>query len=159
MTTPQVIAAFLAADLLTGIFHWWEDRYGNPAWPVLGKYVIQPNIEHHSNQMSFTHGNYFTRNWTTILATVPIAVFASQSNEIHCWSHQKCSRPIRGLQLLGILQSPEQHARHHTRPFDRNYCVMTDVLNPVLQAVGFWQALEWCIGLAGVHPRLEREVA
>ncbi len=30
------LSAWLAADLATGAVHWWEDRYGDPAWPVIG---------------------------------------------------------------------------------------------------------------------------
>jgi ubiquitin-conjugating enzyme E2 variant len=174
MNAIHIIAAIFAAEVLSGAVHWWEDRYGNPDWPVVGTHVIQPNIRHHTDQMAFTRGSYFDRNWTTLLPTLLIAAvagalgyywtalvfaIASQSNEIHCLSHQRCSRPIRGLQLLGILQSPEQHASHHTRPFDRNYCVMTDFTNPILQAVGFWQAIEFGVALFGIRPRPEREVA
>lgn len=169
-----VLSAVFAAEMISGAFHWWEDRYGNPAWPVIGKHVVAPNILHHTDPMAFTRGSYITRNWTTLLPALSLAgaaavfgqwwlaltmAIVSQTNEVHCWSHQKCSRPIRGLQLLGVFQSPEQHARHHARPFDRNYCVMTDFTNPLLQAIGFWPALEWCVSLVGIRPRAEREVA
>ena len=174
MTFAYFISAFLFAELITGMVHWWEDRYGDPDWPLLGKYVVQPNIVHHSNQTAFTRGDYWTRNWTVFAPALTaaavaaafgqwwlalVAAIASQGNEIHCWSHQKCSRPIRGLQLLGVFQSPEQHAKHHTQPFDTNYCVMSDALNPVLQAIRFWQGLEWVVALFGVRPRDERRVA
>jgi hypothetical protein len=36
---------------------------------------------------------------------------------------------------------------------------MSDWLNPLLSEVGFWRRLEQVVGLAGVHPRREREVA
>lgn len=84
----------------------------------------------------------------------------SQANEIHCWSHQKCSRHIRGLQLLGILTSPEQHAVHHRRPFDTHYCTVSDFLNPSLAAIGFWRSLEVVIRwTTGIVPRPERAEA
>jgi len=57
-----VIFAILLADLISGIFHWWEDRYGNPNWPIIGKYIVEPNI----NQFIFINiifscfiGHYF----------------------------------------------------------------------------------------------------
>ena len=167
-------SAWIAAELITGMVHWWEDRYGDPDWPVLGKYVVLPNIEHHANQTAFIKGSYWVRNWTVLVPSLAAAgiatacgqwwlalvgVIVSQGNEIHCWSHQRCSRPIRGFQLLGVLQSPEQHAKHHAQPFDRHYCVMTDAINPVLQAIHFWQGLEWCVALFGVLPRAERRNA
>jgi hypothetical protein len=36
---------------------------------------------------------------------------------------------------------------------------MSDWCNPLLSAVGFWRGLEQAVGLAGVHPRAERETA
>lgn len=175
MTTIAIIIAVLLADFLSGAMHWLEDRYGNPAWPILGPLVIEPNIRHHTDQMAFTVGGYWERNWTTIVPALIAAAlaylagcwvlaltfaFLSQANEVHAWAHQKCSRPIRGLQLLGLLQSPDQHAAHHKTPFDTNYCVMTDILNPVLSRIGFWPAVEGAIArLTGLRPRPERATA
>lgn len=171
----EAACSLLLADFFSGVFHWWEDRYGDPSWPVVGPLVVEPNITHHADQMAFVRKGYWERNWTTLIpATAGAAVaflgghavlggallILGQANEIHSWAHQKCSRPIRGLQLLGILQSPEQHAQHHKRPFDRNYCTVTDFLNPVLQWAGFWPAVETSIFRAtGIRPRPERETA
>lgn len=171
----DILAAWIAADFLSGLVHWWEDRYGNPEWPIIGAHVIAPNIRHHTDQLAFTVGGYWERNWTSLVPALSLAaaayligyrwlamvlVFLSQANEIHAWAHQKCIRPIRGLQLLGALHSPDQHAAHHRRPFDRNYCVMTDYLNPVLSGAGAWHAAEWTIRqITGIEPRPEREAA
>jgi ubiquitin-conjugating enzyme E2 variant len=174
MIACYILSAWLAADLATGIVHWIEDRYGDPAWPILGQFVVQPNIRHHAEPRAFLQGDYWTRNWTTLLPTAAIAIaamiagqtwiaivaaFASQANEIHGWAHQRCSRPIRGLQLLGVLSSPDGHAAHHSSPFSSDFCVMSDWLNPALSAIGFWRALESVVGLAGIHPRPERKTA
>jgi hypothetical protein len=171
-----LIAAWFTADALTGLAHWAEDRYGDPNWTGwVGRNVIQPNIAHHEHPRQMLEGGYFHRNWTTIAPTVTIAVvmaaigqywfslvflFASQGNEIHGWSHQKCNRFIRGLQLLGILCSPEHHASHHENPFDRNYCVLSDCVNPLLSAMDFWFTLESVVWrFTGVMPIGERETA
>lgn len=175
MDALLILAAWIVADFLSGLVHWWEDRYGDPEWPILGPHVIGPNIRHHEDQLAFTLAGYWTRNWTSIVpAGIAAAVayacghkfFAlvlamlSQANEVHAWSHQKCSRPIRGLQLLGVFQSPEQHARHHKQPFDTNYCTLSDWLNPLLSAAGFWPGLEVMVArFTGIRPRPEREVA
>jgi hypothetical protein len=173
-TLLYIVTAWLAADLVTGAVHWWEDRYGNPDWPVIGKLVVQPNIKHHSEPRAFLEGNYWDRNWTTIAPAAVVsglflvfgqhwlalvAAFSTQANEIHGWAHQKCSRGIRGLQLLGVITSQEGHAQHHQSPFSTNFCVMTDWTNPVLSSIYFWRALEWLVGLTGIHPRVERELA
>lgn len=169
-----ILAAWLAADLVTAVVHWWEDRYGDPSWPIIGPLVIEPNIRHHTDQRHFLEGGYWHRNSTTIIpaALVSIAAslagyhwlalvaaFATQANEIHGWAHQRCSRPVRGLQLLGVLCSPDGHANHHRSPFSTDFCVMTDWLNPVLSAIGFWRLLEEAVRIFGIHPRHEREVA
>jgi ubiquitin-conjugating enzyme E2 variant len=89
-----------------------------------------------------------------------VGVFGAGANEVHAWAHQKCSRPIRGLQMLGLIQSQEQHASHHRQPFDINYCVMTDWVNPVLTAIGLWPALEALVAATtGIRPLAERQVA
>jgi ubiquitin-conjugating enzyme E2 variant len=170
-----LFAAWLTADFLSGLVHWIEDRYGDPEWPIAGPLVVAPNIKHHTDQMAFTVGGYWERNWTTIVPAAIVAgvaaacgwwfvaaafAFLSQANEVHSWAHQRCTRQIRGLQLLGILQSPDQHAQHHKRPFDRNYCVMTDILNPILSAARFWEAAEFVVyQVSGVRPRPERSEA
>jgi hypothetical protein len=177
MSEPALyfLAALLVADFLSGLAHWFEDRYGNPAWPVLGPHVIEPNIRHHVDQMAFTGGSYWHRNWTSIVpagivAAVSLAagqhflalifVLVSQANEIHSWAHQRCSRPIRGIQLLGVCCSPEQHARHHRRPFAANFCTMTDFLNPLLEAARFWPGLEALVHrTTGIAPRPDRQFA
>lgn len=174
MLLLEIFAAWLTADFVVGLVHWWEDRYGDPAWPILGRLVVEPNIRHHSDPRSFLSGNYWHRNYSSILPAAVVAavslacgewwlllvaVFASQGNEIHGWAHQKCSRFVRGLQMTGLLHSPEQHADHHERPFSTNYCTMTDWMNPVLERVRFWRGLEAVFSCVGIHPRLDREVA
>lgn len=171
----QVLTAWFIADFGSGLVHWWEDRYGNPDWPwPWGEHVVKPNIEHHYDQLKITRSNYFARNCTTLIASAPFVVVAiyfkwwavavgflwlSQANEIHTWSHQRCSLPIRLLQEAGLLLNPRSHAVHHKRPFDKNYCACTDYLNPILTAIEFWPRLERIIAmLTGIRPRRERAV-
>jgi ubiquitin-conjugating enzyme E2 variant len=133
--------------------------------------VIQPNILHHTDQQAFCRGNYLQRNWTVFAVALPLAglrrwrgwdflalvlVFTSQANELHCWAHMRSNRVIRALQYYGLLQSPQHHAIHHRRPFDRYYCVMTSFANPALAKIRFWQILESLLGFLGIHPRPER---
>lgn len=169
------LSAWLAADLLTGAVHWIEDRYGDPDWPVLGPHVIRPNILHHRDQTAFLAGGWLWRNWTALLPAWTAAVvlawcgcwwaaavagFAGLGNEVHAWSHRRCSRGVRALQLAGLLASPEDHQRHHRRPFSTDFCVMSGLLNPLLRAVDFWPRAEAIVGIVlGVWPREERTEA
>lgn len=171
-----VVTAWLIADLGSGLIHWIEDRYGDPDWPwPIGEHIVAPNIEHHVEPHKLTRSGYLERNLTTLIPALLAAAIAaalgrwdavagflwlSQANEVHSWAHQKCSRPIRILQTLGILQSPEKHAIHHRKPFDRNYCACTDWLNPVLEWFEVWDRLERVIALTtGIRPRPERRSA
>lgn len=168
----MILSAWLIAEISTGIFHWWEDRYGNEKWPIIGKHIIQPNIQHHKTPSSFCKESYWIRNYQIIIpALIGSAIcyyfglhtlclsfiIMSQMNEIHSWSHQRCSRPIRFLQKLGILQSPKQHWIHHQRPYDKYYCVMTNYLNPILAKIRFWTFLEMIVWVIfDIIPRTER---
>jgi ubiquitin-conjugating enzyme E2 variant len=170
----SLVSAWLMADFMSGIFHWFEDRYGVESWPVIGPLVVSPNIMHHSQPRAFLDQSVWSRNWTTVVPSLSAAAVAwytgahwlatafallATANEVHAWAHQKCSRPIRALQMLGVFQSQEQHASHHAKPFDRNYCVMSDWMNPVLQAAGFWSAAEALLAVFGVRPLAIRSEA
>ena len=160
-----LVSAWLAADFITGFVHWWEDRYAKPGWPILGPLVAEPNELHHADQTAFLRGSYWFRNSTSLIPSAGFALtfialgqwwwllvtaFASQANEIHCWAHSgNHGRLVKALQETGIIQNPRHHSRHHTRPFDSHFCVMTCWLNPVLDALGFWRGLEWVIRVVG----------
>lgn len=169
-----ILAAIFIADLLTGIFHWWEDRYGDPDWFILGDLIVKPNILHHKDPSVFTRGNYWKRNWTTLTPSLLIAIIAfyyqlyflslifiiaSQSNEVHCWEHIKPNKAVLLFQKYKILQNKKTHALHHKRPYDTNYCVMTMMVNPLLNRINFWYYLERTVYLiSGIDPRKERQV-
>lgn len=177
------LVCWLLADFVSGFWHWLEDRYFDVQWPVIGHWIAKPNELHHAQPAAFLHQGYWSRNSTTIIpAAVALGAFllitsfvtsfvvppsggawswsllflmVSQANEIHAWSHQRCSPLIRALQETGLLQSPTHHARHHRSPFEIKYCVMTDWLNPLLDYVGFWRLLERAIGrVLGIWPKV-----
>lgn len=162
-----LVTCWIAADFLSGIFHWLEDRYAREDWPLIGAYIAKPNQLHHAQPSAFLAGSYWVRNWTTIAAAAPFFVLtieskwclifalASQANEIHAWSHQRCGRLIRILQSTGLLCSPRSHGLHHKAPFEVSYCVMSNWLNPILDEVQFWRCGEMLIqNLTGIRPAL-----
>lgn len=175
-----ILFALLFAELASGLFHWWEDRYGNPDWPILGDYIIKPNIDHHKHPVAFTRHSWWTRNNTTLIPCLfgsalsfygwwvldwPILwlaigfLFLGHMNEVHSWTHVKCNPVIRFFQRYGILQSCLHHRIHHIRPYNRNYCALTNYTNPILEAIGLWTFLEWSVWLLfGAWPRPEREL-
>ncbi|MEO0983457.1 MAG: fatty acid desaturase CarF family protein [Pseudomonadota bacterium] len=174
----QIAGGLLLADFLSGVFHWFEDRYGNPKWPVLG-HTIRQNQQHHFTPRSFLSGSTFARNkevWAIGLGFLALfgalgwlnaftgsaVLFGMFANEIHAAAHRSPAENghlITWLQRLGLMQSHAHHAQHHRKGKDTHYCVMTNYLNPALERIGFFQRLERAIKAAtGAVPRLDESV-
>lgn len=167
----QIILCTLAADLLTGVFHWWEDTYGRPDWPVIGQHVIRPNLVHHQDPVAMVRMTSFVcRNWQAAAALTVIGLvlfaggrltwqlalvcaLAAVGNETHAWTH---SRPqgamARLLVEMCLVTTPQQHARHHRPPYDAYFCTLTPWLNPILERLHFWRALEAVIWSFRIRP-------
>jgi len=65
------------------------------------------------------------------------------TNQFHKWAHQENpSAFARWLQRKRLVLEPAHHQRHHTRPFDVNYCITNGWLNPVLNRLKFFRRLE-----------------
>jgi hypothetical protein len=81
------------------------------------------------------------------------------ANEVHKWSHCSTSENgliITALQRLGLVQTPAHHSWHHKGRRDTHYCVITNYLNPLLDAINFWRAIESILlSVAGVRKRLD----
>lgn len=163
----QLVAGWLLADLIGGILHWWEDRAARADWPLLGRHVVQPNRLHHSDPLDFTRASFLRRNWTTWAATAlvslpwlalfgPSPLWAAATlgglvaNEVHRFAHLPEATPawLKPLQQAGLVQSPAHHARHHLPDATARYCILTDLLNPLLDRMGMWRAIER--GLAAI---------
>lgn len=146
------LLGWLLADILTGIFHWWEDRHGDESWPIIGPWIIAPNRLHHTDPMAFTRHGFWDRNRASIIAAlifgagwlwllgpssvlVGVVLGAALSNEVHFYAHRPALAPaaVRLLQRTGFLQAPKNHALHHRPPHSVNFCVLTDWLNPLIR--------------------------
>ena len=166
----SAVACLFAVDFITGVIHWAEDT-----WTALGRsklldaHVVRYNIEHHRKPGGIRGGTYWETNRVCIALASAIAcllalfgvhawevfaivAFASQSNQVHKWSHSaNPPRAVAWLQRYGILQSPAHHAEHHKRPYATRYCTTTNFLNPVLDGTRFWRGLEWLIERCGIR--------
>ena len=179
LVAVQSIGVIFAVDFISGVLHWLEDSYGDKDWPILGKWVIEPNIRHHFQPRYFTKSHFWQRNlitmiiaasmligitllgwfhWTWVLA----AIIGSLTNEIHCWAHRsprENGKIITLLQKSKILQSPRGHATHHTDPKDRSYCTVTDWLNPILDRFDFFARIErFILRTTGLKRRIDESV-
>lgn len=161
----QALLGWLLADFLTGAFHWWEDRLGREDWPLLGPWLVAPNRLHHAQPLAFTRHGFVARNGASfgaaafigglwLLVASPSVFMAALliggalTNEVHFYAHRPSAagRFLTVLQQTGLMQSPKAHAAHHRPPHQANYCVLTDWLNPTLEAIGFWSRLERAFG-------------
>lgn len=176
--TAKLLWGLYLADFISGVFHWFEDRYGDPKWPILG-HTIRENQQHHHTPRSFLNGTLFTRNrevwaiglgflalfwavdWLNPISCAAI-IFGMLANEIHACAHRapkENGRLITAMQKTGLMQSHRHHAAHHRRGKDSHYCVMTSHLNPLLERAQFFQTLERVVKwVTGITPRLDDSV-
>ena len=171
----DIILVILLADFVSGVFHWAEDAYGRPEWPLTGRLITQPNIRHHFQPTYFTRHSWLksaqvllvfgaailASAWALGLLTWQVLLFVAigvNANEIHKWNHLPRSRRhslVVFLQRIRLLQHSGHHARHHRGGKDTHYCVITNLVNPVLEAIDFWRRVERllavCFGIRKRH--------
>jgi ubiquitin-conjugating enzyme E2 variant len=162
LITIKAILAILAADLFTGFVHWMEDTFWTEETPLIGKWLIQPNELHHRKPTAFLEKNWWQSSYDAVITALLILVAAYLLNQlnfmvwvfaltgccatqIHKYSHQPKSRlpgVIRMLQKIRIIQDNRHHAKHHVGKKDTYYCLITPVLNPLLDRVHFWIVMQ-----------------
>ena len=180
MIILKIIGAVLVADFVSGLLHWLEDAYGQEDWPITGRLVTKPNILHHHDARYFTRHSWFHSSWDlACLGLVVLAVawlcgqltwevwlvviLGTNANQIHKWAHRSPveNGPIISLlQHVRLVQTPRHHARHHTDPKNSHYCVLTNLLNPILDGIRLWDALEWVLRtLFGLRRRIDTSLS
>jgi hypothetical protein len=171
--TIKNFAALLLADFISGLIHWWEDRalLGESRFEFING-VRRDNELHHKSPAALLQFTWWENLNTTApyawilalylyavhagLVLVSAAILMSFGNLIHRWAHErkdKRPRVITLLQQAGIFQSPSHHAGHHFKrgkalsreESSQRYCVMTNFVNPILDGVGFFQALDFLL--------------
>jgi plasmanylethanolamine desaturase len=165
ITLLEASATVLAADFVSGVIHWAEDAYIREQTPLLGRWIGRANTLHHHLPREMTRKSWWESNWDLLAAMTLLvlvagcggwltwhvwlfAIIASNANEVHKWSHRtrkENGRIISLMQDLRLLQTPRHHAIHHTNPKEVHYCPLTNALNPLLDGLQFWSALEWLL--------------
>ena len=158
----EFVAVWLLVDFVSGVAHWAEDTYGHETTPVIGRWIVTPNLLHHRDGSAFVAKSWFASSWDLAAAGVAIvaaaglagaltwhvvlfALLGANANQIHKWNHMARSRvplAVRVLQRLHLLQTLRHHAQHHSGAKNSHYCVITEFLNPVLDGLGWWRLLE-----------------
>ncbi len=121
-----VTAAWLAADLIVGLFHFFVDNYGSASTPVLGS-TIDAFQGHHTQPWLITRGQFCTVVEGPCMTQLPLqlaalacagpagrvfmaayAFWSVTAQLAHAWSHERRSQlpaAVRALQDAGVLIS------------------------------------------------------
>ncbi|MCA3216958.1 MAG: hypothetical protein ING59_00005 [Burkholderiales bacterium] len=163
----------LLADLVSGLVHWWEDAYARTGDGLLGR-VARDNLRHHARPREFLAKGYWDSSWDLLLlgALVVAIAFAldalsrhvallvllvANANQVHKWAHMRAEelpRVVHWAQRTQVLQTTRHHAKHHQGARNTHYCVLTSLLNPVLEELQLWVRLERVIErLTGIARR------
>jgi len=170
--------AWILADFVSGLIHWFADTYGADDTPLFGPWLIKPFRQHHqyardicTHNLVLTIGNSCTGAvplqagllylmiadeevsalkafFSLVLNLSLLAIVAT--NILHKWAHaEKTNWVISRLQRSRVFLSPAHHHLHHTKPFDSYYCITNGWLNPLLERIRFSATSK------GPLPRLE----
>lgn len=170
----EVLGAVLAADFVSGIVHWAEDTFGTETTPIVGRWIVAPNVLHHQDASAFVAKGWLASSWDLVLAAgivvaisiaggwfgpgvAVLAFLGANANQFHKWCHAPTRAPlvVRTAWRSGLLQGPRHHARHHRGAKNEAYCVVTPFVNPALDRIRFWRGLERCIVPFTGAPRRE----
>jgi plasmanylethanolamine desaturase len=161
----RAVRSVFAAEFVSGMVHWFEDAYVREDTPLIGRHIARPNIVHHHYPRFMTRHSWWQSSWDLVCLSALLvivawicgvlnweillfAVVAANANELHKWAHRTRAENgpvISFLQDVKILQTARHHARHHTDPKNSHYCTVTNLLNPILDGIGFWDGLEWVL--------------
>src|ERR1700756_2310605 len=103
--TGKFIGTVLAAELVAGFVHWFEDAYVRDDTPLIGRIVGRPNTIHHHFPRYMTRHNWWqSSRELVLLAAIPVvlawlchgltwevwlfALLSANANEFHKWSHR-----------------------------------------------------------------------
>ena len=150
----------LLADLLSGLLHWFADEFFEEDTPLLGPGLIYGFRDHHRNPRDILAHGLAEVSGYNALAMLPFlsalllwpsgdatsrvvhavvlatALSIALTNQLHRLAHaERVHRAVAQLQRLGLILSPEAHARHHAAG-DRAYCVTAGWWNPLLDGLG-----------------------
>lgn len=166
-----VPVAWVLADFVSGLVHWFADTYGADDTPLFGPWLIKPFRQHHqyardicTHNLVLTIGNsctaaaplqagilYLLLSDEEVSVTKAVLAFVFNlfaiamvaTNVLHKWAHaEQTNSVISRLQRSRVFLSPAHHHLHHTKPFDSHYCITNGWLNPLLERIRFFRRLD-----------------
>jgi ubiquitin-conjugating enzyme E2 variant len=167
------LAGYIAADLVSGVVHWLADRFGTPQTPIVGQAFVHPFREHHDFPKKILEHDFIEVNGnnclvmllylTPLLLVLPahpegawmgLASFSFffacgifMTNQFHQWAHaDEVSPLVAWLQRHNLVLSPAAHDRHHTAPYETDYCITSGWMNPLLERLQVFARIERALG-------------
>jgi plasmanylethanolamine desaturase len=168
---PASLLGYFAADVASGVVHWFCDRFFEEDTPVIGRLLIFPFRDHHRDPRAMTRHGLLELTGNSCLAispllaaalAVPLGRFADATlvvlalavvatNLFHGWAHaERAPRGVAWLQARGLVLSPARHAAHHTGANRTAYCVASGWANRWLDRLGVFARLEAMLVTMGV---------
>ncbi len=177
MIILKIFILILITDLFTGFVHFLLDQYGSPDSKFF-KNAIKINLSHHENPRLMIERSYWELtkdSWMLGFILFPIIfilfgfhwevafvfILGANTNIFHKWSHMKKSEKpafVAFLQNLRIVQHSKHHKTHHKKPFDTYFCIITNIWNPILEKIFFWEGVIWVLKRFGIQPVAGTEV-
>lgn len=143
ITALEIIAAYIVADALSGLYHCATD-YG---------FNIRNQVEmfrdhHETNTMQDFDWQTFAVGmpvcvvgaWLHSPFLIAMGVFAALTQVSHYYAHRRSASPlvhrvVRMLQISRVIVHPVSHKRHHAGAFNRDFCLLSGWNNWWLNAV------------------------
>jgi hypothetical protein len=168
------VAAYLGADLASGIFHHAVDNYAKPGNSALGHMASEFQAHHYfANSMDHVTAVGTTDPMVKLVAPILAATavfdphFAVATGSLaffggallgqasHRYTHQ--AQPpafVQTLRKFGIAQEKDDHLEHHHAPWASNYCILNGAMNGLLDRTDFWRKWERGVhAVTGLEPK------
>ncbi|KAL5548329.1 hypothetical protein UlMin_003560 [Ulmus minor] len=164
--TIAALVGYFLADLLSGVYHWGIDNYGDSSTPFFGP-QIDAFRRHHKRPWAITKlqiANILSSlTHVVTLFVLPIKLFCDDPIIYGIVSVCSGSIMFKLNPLFGWVEKrkvgkgtyfPVRHALHHRPPYNNNYCIVSGVWNKFLDKHKVFEALEMVLFLKlGLRPR------
>lgn len=168
---PAALLGYFAADVATGLVHWFCDRFFEEDSPVVGRLLIFPFRDHHRDPRAMTRHGFLELTGNSCFASSPVlaaalavplglfldaalfvfALAVVSTNLFHGWAHaERPPRLAAWLQARGLVLAPAVHDVHHNHGGRGAYCVTNGWANRWLDGLRVFERLETGFGALGV---------
>ena len=107
MLIAQAAIVILLVDFVSGLVHWAEDTFWTETTPVVGRWIVEPNVLHHNDGSAFTQNNWLQSSWDLLVVGALILGLAWLLDQLLWREEQPLLRDHPGLEPLlrsrGIL--------------------------------------------------------